>query len=160
MNTQVNLGNALATKRRARLAKTRGQACAITRQQPAFYCLSLQCCLCPCEVGGTVLGHAPVSDMIRQHSAFCGLQISLLPAGKGPFEVASKELTCALILWGDIQHFPEKLSPPCIAFIQVPALLCLQCMTLLLLPPLAYILRITVHDTMLRWVANPAKRYL
>ncbi|DBA80162.1 TPA: hypothetical protein ACH3X2_007633 [Trebouxia sp. C0005] len=41
-----------------------------------------------------------------------------LLTGKGPFEVASKELTCALILWGDIQLFPEKLSQPCVAFIQ------------------------------------------
>ena len=39
--------------------------------------------------------------------------------GKGPFEVGSKELTCALILWGSIQNFPQKLSQPCTAFIQV-----------------------------------------
>lgn len=46
---------------------------------------------------------------------------ALLPisAGKGPFEVASKDLTCALILWADIQHFPDKLSQPCTSFIQV-----------------------------------------
>ena len=42
-----------------------------------------------------------------------------MSAGKGPFEVANKDLTCALILWGDIQHFPDKLSQPCISFIQV-----------------------------------------
>ncbi len=51
--------------------------------------------------------------------ALCCLSAQCWPAGKGPFEVASKELTCALILWGDIQHFPEKLSQPCVAFIQV-----------------------------------------
>ena len=42
-----------------------------------------------------------------------------ISAGKGPFEVASKDLTCALILWADIQHFPDKLSQPCTSFIQV-----------------------------------------
>ena len=41
------------------------------------------------------------------------------PSGKGPFEVGSKEVTCALILWGQIQRFPEKMSQPCISFIQV-----------------------------------------
>ncbi|KAL3141526.1 hypothetical protein ABBQ32_004775 [Trebouxia sp. C0010 RCD-2024] len=41
-----------------------------------------------------------------------------LLTGKAPFEVPSKDLTCALILWGDIQHYPDKLSQPCISFIQ------------------------------------------
>ena len=55
----------------------------------------------------------------------------LICAGKGPFEVANKDLTCALILWGDIQRFPDKLSQPCTSFIQVMHPLILP----LLLPP-------------------------
>ena len=48
-----------------------------------------------------------------------GIAGCLVCAGKGPFEVANQDLTCALILWGDIQHFPDKLSQPCTLFIQV-----------------------------------------
>ena len=45
--------------------------------------------------------------------------MSCCATGKGPFEVSSKELTCALILWGKIEQFPGKLSLHCISFIKV-----------------------------------------
>lgn len=48
----------------------------------------------------------------------CDILSACCAAGKGPFEVANKELTCALILWGTIEQLPDKMSMPCISFIK------------------------------------------
>ncbi|KAK9807561.1 hypothetical protein WJX72_002550 [[Myrmecia] bisecta] len=41
-----------------------------------------------------------------------------LLTGKGPFEVESKELSCMLILYGEIEKFPAKMSPRAVDFIK------------------------------------------
>ena len=40
-------------------------------------------------------------------------------AGAPPFETLDKELTWSLIMWGEVESWPEKLSQQCRAFLQV-----------------------------------------
>ena len=40
-------------------------------------------------------------------------------AGAAPFETQDKELTWSLIMWGDVESWPEKLSKQCRTFLEV-----------------------------------------
>ena len=40
-------------------------------------------------------------------------------AGAPPFETQDKELTWSLIMWGEVESWPEKLSKQCRTFLEV-----------------------------------------
>ena len=47
------------------------------------------------------------------------MQRARCSAGAPPFETQDKELTWSLIMWGEVESWPAKLSKQCRAFLEV-----------------------------------------